>query len=121
MERSPAAACSSQQLGYGPVPSPQFGDGLELAHPDDRAPQQEYFRAYLAGETPQLEFEVRLRHADGSYRTMLARGVAVRSGAGKPIRVIGTRVDITERRRIEDKLRQSESQLSEAQQLARVG
>jgi PAS domain S-box-containing protein len=87
-----------EQLGYAsPGSPPTFAGGISLAHPEDRAPQQEFFRAYLAGETPQLEFEHRLRHKNGSYHTMLVRGVAIRDAAGKPTRVVGSRVDITGR------------------------
>ncbi len=97
-----------EQLGYEhPQASPDFDSGINLSHPDDRERLREFFRAYLAGETPQLEFEHRLRHKNGSYRTMLVRGVAVRE-PGKLVRVIGSRVDITDRKRSEQALRVSE-------------
>ena len=44
------------------------------------------------------------RHRDGTYRWMLARGTAIRDEAGKPIRLVGTRVDITEQKRVEEAL-----------------
>ena len=48
------------------------------------------------------------RHKDGSYRWRLTRGVAVRDPAGRPIRLIGSSVDITDLKRAEDALRASE-------------
>jgi PAS domain S-box-containing protein len=97
-----------EQLGYGqPQAGPDFDSAINLSHPDDRERQKECFRAYLAGETPQLEFEHRLRHKNGSYRTVLVRGVAIRE-PGKLVRVIGSRVDITDRKRSEQALHVSE-------------
>src|SRR5205085_6468920 len=46
-------------------------------------------------------------HRDGSYRWVLSRGVAVRDTAGKPIRFVGSRTDITDRKRAEQELRQA--------------
>jgi PAS domain S-box-containing protein len=109
-----------EQLGYGGQPLPTFAAGVELAHPEDRAGQQEFFRAFLADESGNLEFEHRLRHRDGSYRTLLVRGVAVRD-PGKPVRVIGSRVDITHRKRAEQGLRESEERFRGAFQAAAIG
>ena len=59
---------------------------MALVHPDDRERLEHAIRAYLAGETREFEVEYRARHKDGSYRWMLARGVAMRDPAGRPIR-----------------------------------
>jgi PAS domain S-box-containing protein len=77
-------------------------------HPDDVAPNREALRRYLASETAEYENEIRLRHTDGSYRTMLARGAAVRDAAGKPIRFVGIIIDITKLKVAEEALRASE-------------
>ena len=55
-----------------------------------------------------MKSEYRVRHNDGSYRWILSRGVAVRDAAGTPIRFIGSIVDITDRRKAEEALRESE-------------
>src|SRR5262245_31207980 len=99
-----------EQLGY---PAPESALGYQAAaapiHPDDRGRMEEALRAYLAGEAPGYSVEFRARHRDGSYRWMLSRGVAVRDGAGRPVRFVGTRIDITELKEAEEALRESEA------------
>jgi PAS domain S-box-containing protein len=96
-----------EQLGYdGPPPGRE--SALDKADPDDRAHLEDTVRRYLAGETAEFEGENRLRHKDGSYRTMLARGTAVRDAAGKPIRIAGVIIDITTLKLTEEALRASE-------------
>src|SRR6185503_9302482 len=73
----------------------------ERIHPED-------FRAYrlaviehFKGRTPVLEHEMRARNARNEYRWVIDRGIAVRNGAGKAIRLVGAENDITERKRAE--------------------
>jgi PAS domain S-box-containing protein len=98
-----------EQLGYQrseipPDDPPMSGDRV---HPDERAAVQEAIRKYLAGESDKFELEHRLRHRDGSYHWVLTRGVAVRDAAGKPIRFVGSAVNITDRKRLEEELRRA--------------
>ncbi|HEY8197322.1 MAG TPA: PAS domain-containing protein, partial [Gemmatimonadales bacterium] len=98
-----------EQLGYGPAGSlPDVPAIIDLIHPEDRGRIAEAYQAIRAGESADRELEYRLRHRDGSYRTMLMRGVAVHDATGKPTRIIGSRIDITARRRAEAALEQSE-------------
>jgi PAS domain S-box-containing protein len=97
-----------EQLGYTPPESATIYDAVSAAyHPDDVSRVQEALRAYFAGETPDYQVEFRALHRDGTYRWILARGVAVRDAGGKPIRFAGTRIDITDLKRIEAELRQA--------------
>ena len=64
-------------------------------HPDERERVLAANRAHADGTTPHYEYEYRLRHKDGSYRWILARGVALRDAAGKAYRMAGSHVDIT--------------------------
>lgn len=70
-----------------------------LVHPDDAAPAWLRLQAMLNGEAPAYEFEHRLRHRDGHWVWVLGRAkVVVHDSAGKPLRVVGTNVDVSARR-----------------------
>jgi eukaryotic-like serine/threonine-protein kinase len=71
-------------------------------HPDERERVVAANVAHAQGTTPYYEYEYRLRHKDGSYRWILARGVALRDASGKAYRMAGSHVDITERKRSEE-------------------
>jgi PAS domain S-box-containing protein len=76
-------------------------------HVDDRQRIMNAVCAHLRGETRELDVECRLIHKDGSLRWRLNRGIAVRDATGKPIRLIGTSVDITDRKCLEEELRRA--------------
>jgi len=75
-----------------------------LIHPDDAERAVGTVEAYLAGESPQFWLEHRLRHKDGSYRWILARGAAVRDEDERSMRMVGSHTDITERKLAEASL-----------------
>lgn len=90
-----------------------------LLHPADRDRAMEVIRAHFEGHTSAFELEHRLRHKDGSYRWILARGVAVRDAEGKPLRMAGSHLDLTDRKRAEEDLRRANMELAESQQSLR--
>jgi PAS domain S-box-containing protein len=51
------------------------------------------------------ENRFRLRHADGSYKHILSRGIIRRDDRGRAVRLTGVHIDFTERIRVESKLR----------------
>ncbi|MBK8256172.1 MAG: PAS domain S-box protein [Polyangiaceae bacterium] len=101
-----------EMLGYGPTELPSTLDTWTfLAHPDDGPAFLESARKYMAGEIPKFEVEVRLRHREGHWVHVLTRAVFARDSQGqplKPVHLVGTNIDITERKRIELALRESE-------------
>jgi PAS domain S-box-containing protein len=111
-----------EPLGYpAPESAIDYQAVAEPIHPDDRGQVERHLRAYLAGETPEYSVEFRARHRDGSYRWMLSRGVVVRDEAGRPVRFVGTRIDITERKGAEDALRAAEEGAAERARFAEMG
>lgn len=83
-------------------------------HPDDYQRVMESFKAYLEGHIPILEIEHRLRHKDESYRWVVSRGACLRDSHGKPYRVAGSLSDVTEHKRAEEALKQSERHFRQA-------
>lgn len=77
---------------------------LERVHPDDLAGLQAQILAHYQGKIPHLEHEYRIRHEDGRYRWVLARGLAIRDAAGRAYRMAGSLTDITERKAAEERL-----------------
>jgi PAS domain S-box-containing protein len=77
-------------------------------HPDERERVLAANCAHITGSTSHYEYEYRLRHKDGSYRWILARGVALRDASGKAYRMAGSHVDITARKEMERALLESE-------------
>lgn len=88
-------------LGYDRNEMPSTLDGWEqLQHPDDAPAVREAIRAHEAGETRLYESEHRVRHRDGHWVWMLARGKVLRGADGRPVRAVGTALDITDRKRM---------------------
>jgi PAS domain S-box-containing protein len=80
-------------------------------HPDDVGPRLAAIEAHVAGETPQYEFEYRVRHPDDSWRWLRVRGLCLRDAKGEPLRMAGSVSDIDTRRRAEEERRLSEQAL----------
>ena len=80
----------------------------ERIHPDDRARVLASRHAAVEGDAESWSEEYRFLRGDGAYAAVLDRGLVVRDGNGRPVRVIGSVADLTERRRLEDQLRQSQ-------------
>jgi PAS domain S-box-containing protein len=91
-----------------------------LVHPDDLTRVVGEWQAAVATGEP-MESEARLRRMGGDYRWLLIRNVPLRDQLGNIVSWYGTAIDIEERHRAEEALRQSESYLTEAQRLSHTG
>ncbi len=95
-----------EMLGYGRGEIEQSIDAWARAvHPDDMPRVQANLRQYLEGQTPSYVVELRMRCKNDSWKWILCRGMVVKRDAdGKPVRMIGTHSDITERILVQEKL-----------------
>lgn len=76
-------------------------------HPADQERILTVVDNFIKTKDSNLHLEYRFRCADGSYRSVLDRAVAIRDENGKAIRMIGAMQDITERKNTEELVRQS--------------
>lgn len=77
----------------------------KLFHKEDVQAASVALVRHLKAETPSMEAEVRMRHKNGHWVWVLARGMAVeRSADGRAVRVSGTGMDITERKKAESEI-----------------
>ena len=83
----------------------------ELVHPEDLDDVLEAEAEYLRGRSDRYRAEFRMLHRDGVYINVLSRAFLVRDEAGAPARVVGTHVDISERKYVEETLREREAYL----------
>ncbi len=85
-----------QMLGYAPDELPgSYETFISLVHPDDLGQVREDPDELYELDGDFVEKEFRMRHKDGSWRTILSRACIVRKG-GTVVRIVGTHVDITE-------------------------
>lgn len=87
----------------------------KIIHPDDLPAVFETFNKHVAskGEIP-YDNEVRYYHKDGSIVYVICRGKVIEwDGDGKPIRMVGSHVDITQLKNIENELHTSNRELEQ--------
>lgn len=89
-------------LGYSPEEAvPKDIWWAERLHPEDRERVDRGLFDVLSGEGSFWSDEYRIRRRDGSYAIVFERGFVMRDESGKAIRMIGSVMDITKRRRAE--------------------
>jgi PAS domain S-box-containing protein len=112
----------TSMLGYDSTDVIEHADQWQdLIYPEDRQ------RAYQANLdcvnnlTDSFEIEYRLKTSNGGWKWILGRGEAVyRDASGKALRVIGTHLDITERKQAEELLTRQQRSLMLSSRIANV-
>jgi len=97
-------------LGYAPNElEHKFETWEKLVHPDDKEQAVKSVNDYLNGSIPKYEIEHRLHTKDGRWKWILSRAKTFKQDAdGKPLRMTGTHIDITEKKKTEERLKKSE-------------
>jgi len=109
-------------FGLDPSQSePSYADYLQHhIHPDDRAALQRCVEQAIATQTGYI-FDYRAILPDGSIRHHEGRGNVELDAQGQVIRLFGTALDITDRKRVENALRESEVRFRSVFEQAAVG
>ncbi len=99
-------------LGHTPGTLPADVKHVQsLIHPDDHEAARQALRHHLeAGEA--YDLELRMRHADGSWRWLRSRALSDRGTDGSELRLSGSISDITERRQAQEALARREAMFS---------
>ena len=101
---------------------PQFTWWGKQVHPEDIDRVNEAFNAHVESRSPLYECEHRFRHKSGEYIWILARAKIVeRDEHGNPVRIVGTSLDITERKQEEQEREALRNQLFQAQKMEAIG
>ena len=90
--------------------APSFAEQHKLYYPEDFKRLAEAVEAAISHATP-YEMELRAIRTDGKTRVCLARGFSEMVSSNKATRLFGYLEDITERKQVENSLRESEQQL----------
>lgn len=78
-------------------------DWFGLVHPSDLEKAKRAIASHLAGDSPNYSVSIRMRHKDGHWVDVESIGkVTKRKPDGTPLRMVGTVLDITQRKRLND-------------------
>ena len=83
-------------------------------HPDDRKRVVDSASAAFRARKPTWQEDYRMLRADGTYATVADRGYLLYDAGRKPLRMIGAIADITERKQVEQSLRDAQARLLSA-------
>jgi PAS domain S-box-containing protein len=90
-------------------------------HAEDRPRVMAALAEHFAGRGPRFECEYRVRHPDGEWHWLLARGRCYFGADGKPARFVGSAIDVTAQKQAELDRERLESQLRQSQKMEAIG
>jgi PAS domain S-box-containing protein len=90
-------------------------------HVDDRGRFESALKEHFEGLTPRFECEYRIRHPNGDWHWLLARGRCLFGADGKPRRFVGSAMDITVQKQAQIDNEQLETQLRQSQKMEAIG
>ncbi|MDY0029068.1 MAG: ATP-binding protein [Pseudobdellovibrionaceae bacterium] len=90
---------------FGVIPFMKGKNPLDLIHPDDRASFQSGVQLFQEGHTSEYNNIFRVKHANGYWVWIHARGAGLYRKQGAPYRLIGTHTDITASKLMEERLK----------------
>ncbi|HEY1225685.1 MAG TPA: PAS domain-containing protein, partial [Ramlibacter sp.] len=94
-------------LGYGGSELPDRPDAMDrILHPDDLPHVRSAIQAHLRHRVP-YQVECRLRDANGRWRWFFVAGAALWDAQGKPYRMAGSVIEVTERKEAERELQEA--------------
>jgi len=99
----------------------EFDTWSTLTHPEDVETSWAMLNEVIERRRPRFELEFRMRHKDGSWVDILSRANALFDEHNEPTRVVGTHVDITERKKSRARVEELVTKLEQAQDVARLG
>jgi PAS domain S-box-containing protein len=104
-----ASPTNQTMLGHAPAEDlGNRGEWIDHLHPEDRDRVMATIQESVAGASDRYQYEARLQHLDGTYRWVSGIGTVVsRDEKGQATRLLGVRIDITDLKRAEEKLRRS--------------
>lgn len=110
-------------LGYKPEEINGVSDlSVPMMHPDDLIVVKERMQEHLDGLAPHFDHVVRWRSKAGEYRVISTQGrIVERDQSGKPLRVIGTHLDITDSVKAEEEKSKLQEQLLQAMKMESIG
>ncbi len=109
-------------LGYNEEEIPDRFEAW-IAHIDeeDQSTVRQAAEDNIRGLSSEFAIEHRMLHRDGSVRWIAVKGRTIRSNAGKPVRMVGTASDITQRKLMEAQIQAAHAQLTQTARLAAIG
>lgn len=106
-----------QQLGYTEDElENDFRTFQNMVHEKDRLRVLKRVQNYLKGKIKYYDITFRMKHKDGNYRWIRARGAALRDENGEAYRMAGSHTDVTDARLAEFRLRETNELLSKLPQ-----